>query len=264
MPGAAARTTALPTHLPFAPSWMVDSAGVPPRKSASNPRVSRPPLNGHPDVAESLVRGVEDPDGERHLVADVAVSPEGADAREPGLTGRLRTHLERALPRFMVPDSFVLLDKLPRSSRGKLDFAALPVPDFGCSRSKPPFVAPRNEVEGALAQIWKQVLQMERVGVDDDLLQIGGDSLSATRIVSRVNHVFGANLSLRAIFDAPTIASLAALLYEHTSSLRMRRQRGRPIPAPRASVSVWSAPGMISNRGLTSTTSLSSFGATVR
>ncbi len=175
-------------------------------------------LNRHPDVAESLVRGVEDPDGEKHLVAYVATSPEGADAHQPPLTQRLRTHLERTLPRFMVPGSFVLLDKLPRTTRGKLDVAALPLPDFGRARSKPPFVAPRNEVEEALAQIWKQVLHLDRVGIDDDFLHIGGDSLSATQAVIRVNHGFGVALSVRAIFDAPTIASLAALLSEHISS----------------------------------------------
>ena len=117
----------------------------------------------------------------------------------------------------MVPGAFVLLDQLPRTARGKLDVAALPAPDFGCARSKP-FVAPRNEVEEALAQIWRQVLRLERVGVDDDFLHIGGDSLSATQVVSRVNHAFGAALSLPTIFDAPTIASLAALLSEQTSN----------------------------------------------
>ena len=171
-------------------------------------------LNRHPDVVESLVRGVEDPDGEKQLVAYVALSPEGADARQPDFTQRLRTHLARTLPRFMVPGSFVLLDKLPRTSRGKLDLAALPLPDFGRARSKPTFVAPRNEVEEAVAQIWKQILHLDRVGIDDDFLYIGGDSLSATQVVIRVNHTFGVALSVRAIFDAPTIASLATLLSE--------------------------------------------------
>ena len=175
-------------------------------------------LNRDPDVAESLVRGVEDPDGEKQLVAYVAISPEGADVGQLAITRRLRTHLERTLPRFMVPGSFVFLDKLPRTSRGKLDIAALPLPDFGLARSKPPFVAPRNEVEEAIAQIWKQVLRLDSVGIDDDFLYIGGDSLSATQVVIRVNHAFGVSLSVRAIFDAPTIASLAAVLPEHISS----------------------------------------------
>ena len=118
----------------------------------------------------------------------------------------------------MVPGSFVLLDKLPRSSRGKVDVAALPLPDFGRATPSPPFAAPRTEVEEALAQIWKQVLRLDCVGVDDDFFDIGGDSLYATQVVIRVNRAFGVDLAVRAIFDAPTIASLAALLSEHIAS----------------------------------------------
>ena len=175
-------------------------------------------LNSHPEVAESLVRGVEDPHGKKHLVAYVAISQEGADARESAIARRLRTHLERTLPRFMVPGLFVLLDKLPRTSRGKLDASALPVPDFERAHSRPSFVAPRNEVEEALAQIWKRVLHLERIGIHDDFLHRGGDSLSATRMVAQVNRAFGVALPLRAFFDDPTIASLAGLLSEHISS----------------------------------------------
>jgi acyl carrier protein len=118
----------------------------------------------------------------------------------------------------MVPGSFVLLDKLPRTVRGKLDIAALPVPDFDRAHSKPPFVSPRSEAEEVLAQIWKQVLHLDCIGIDDDFLDIGGDSLYATQVVTRVNRAFGADLSVRAIFDAPTIASLAALLSENIAS----------------------------------------------
>jgi amino acid adenylation domain-containing protein len=175
-------------------------------------------LNRHPDVAESLVRGVEDSDGEKQLVAYVAISPEVADAPQPAVTQRLRTHLERMLPRYMVPGSFVLLDKMPRSSRGKVDVAALPLPDFGRAAPSPPFAAPRTEVEEALAQIWKQVLRLDCVGVDDDFFDIGGDSLYATQVVIRVNRAFGVDLAVRAIFDAPTIASLAATLGEHIAN----------------------------------------------
>ena len=175
-------------------------------------------LNRHPEVAESLIRGVDGPDGKKHLVAYVAISQQGADAREPALARRLRTNLESTLPRFMVPGSFVLLDKLPRTSRGKLDASALPLPDFGCAQSEPSFVAPRNEIEENLAQIWKRVLHLERIGIHDDFLHRGGDSLSAARMVAQVNRAFGIALSLRSFFDDPTIASLATHLSEHFSS----------------------------------------------
>jgi amino acid adenylation domain-containing protein len=166
-------------------------------------------LNTHPDVVESHVRGVKDPDGEKQLVAYVAISPEDASAPEPAFTQCLRTHLDSMLPRHMVPGVFVLLDKLPRTSRGKLDVAALPLPDFEHAYSKPPFVAPRNDLEETLARIWQQVLRLDRVGIDDDFFYIGGDSLYVTQVINRVNHAFGVALPLRALFDAPTIASFA-------------------------------------------------------
>ena len=182
------------------------------------PRGIEAVLNAHPDVAESLVRSVEDPDGDRHLIAYVASSPEAADASDPTLTRRLRAHFERTLPRSMIPGVFVVLHKLPRTSRGKLDVAALPLPHLGRARAEPAFVAPRNEVEEALARICKQVLRLERVGIDDDFFDSGGDSLAAIRIVGRINHAFGVALSLRAFLDAPTIASLAALIAKPGSS----------------------------------------------
>jgi len=107
---------------------------------------------------------------------------------------------------------------VPRTSRGKLDVAALPLPDLERAHSRASFVAPRNEVEEALAQIWKRVLHLERIGIHDDFLTRGGDSLSATHMVAQVNRAFGVALSLRAFFDDPTIASLAALLSENISS----------------------------------------------
>lgn len=75
-------------------------------------------------------------------------------------------------------------------------------------------MAARTQIEKALVKIWKDVLPAERIGVHDDFLQLGGDSLSATRIVSRVNYTFGTDLSLSVIFDAPTIAELAGVLAE--------------------------------------------------
>jgi hypothetical protein len=178
------------------------------------PRAIEAVLNADPAITESLVRAVEDSEGEKRLVAWVAVSPEETAASQRDLTSRLHALVGERLPRFMTPESFVLLEKLPRTSRGKLDLRALPLPDFGRSRMPQTVVAPNNDVEKAVARIWKEVLRVDRVGVHDHFLKIGGDSISATRIVSRVNRVFGAALPLRVIFDAPTIASLAARLSE--------------------------------------------------
>ncbi|MHC4712022.1 MAG: amino acid adenylation domain-containing protein [Planctomycetota bacterium] len=172
-------------------------------------------LNRHPGVRENVVRVAEDPSGPKHLVAYVAVSPEGGGAGTPEpAADRLRAYLERKLPRFMVPHSFVILGKLPRTSRGKLDFTALPGPSPAAGRPKTEFIAPRTQGEQALAEIWKDVLVADKIGVHDNLFQLGGDSISATRIVSRINHAFGTDLSLSVIFDAPTIADLAGVLTE--------------------------------------------------
>jgi acyl carrier protein len=129
----------------------------------------------------------------------------------------LRAHLERNFPHQMIPQLFVFLDRLPRTPRGKIDFASLPAPHFECTCRKPGFVAPRTEVESTLSRIWQEVLAAERISVEDDFLQLGGDSLSAIRIISRINHIFNTDLSLRVIFEAPTIAALAAVLHENLS-----------------------------------------------
>ncbi len=175
-------------------------------------------LNRHPEVVESLVRGVEDPDGEKHLVAYVAISPECCRRRRAYLTQRLRAHLESTLPRFMVPGSFVLLDNCPALRAGNSTLPPCPLPDFGRARSKPPFVAPPKRGRRSPRADLETGPPLDRVGIDDDFFHIGGDSLFATQVVVRVNHAFGVALSVRAIFDAPTIASLAALLSEHSAS----------------------------------------------
>jgi len=172
-------------------------------------------LNRHDAVRESVVRAFEDPSGEKHLVAYVVpVSPEAARSPDSGSAsaGSLRGYLEGKLPRYMIPGRFVLLEELPRNSTGKLDFSALPQP---IGEPAAPACAPapaRTRVERTLARIWKEVLPVEEIGIHDNFLELGGDSLSATRIVNRVNDAFGTHLSLRVMFDAPTVAGLAKVV----------------------------------------------------
>jgi len=169
-------------------------------------------LNQHPAVRESVVRAAEDPSGQKHLVAYIVpVSRKGPDARDSGSVdaNELRRYLEQKLPRQMIPRAFVFLDELPRNSTGKLDFRALPEPILEAGGPKRRLVAPRTQVERTLAEIWKEVLAVREVGVHDDFLELGGDSLSAIRIVNRVNRAFGMEFSVRVIFDAPTVADMA-------------------------------------------------------
>jgi amino acid adenylation domain-containing protein len=162
-------------------------------------------LTEHPAVHDAVVAVVEPPGGERQLVGYLA-APEGVGEPE------LRAFLADRLPAYMVPARLVLLDRLPLAPNGKVDRAALPVPDQ--AERATPYVAPRNPTEARLAEIWAEVLAVERVGIDDDFFELGGHSLSATRAVYRVREAFEVELPLRRLFECRTVARLAAAVEE--------------------------------------------------
>ncbi len=156
-------------------------------------------LRQHPGVRDCAVVARMD-DGEARLAAYV-VGEAAAD--------ELNAHLRQSLPEYMVPSAFVALDALPLTPSGKLDRNRLPAPEY---RAAAQYVAPRTPAEEMMAQIWTDVLKVERVGVEDNFFEMGGHSLRATLIVTRVEAAFGMHLPLRAIFDNPTIAGLVAAL----------------------------------------------------
>ena len=160
-------------------------------------------LRRHPAVREA-VAAVREDGGERRLVAYVAAA-DGADVD----AGELRAWLRGSLPDYMVPSAVVALDALPLTPTGKVDRRALPAPDASAGGA---YTAPRGEAEERLAAIWAEVLGAERVGAHDDFFALGGHSLLATRVVSRVRETFGRELPLRALFESPTVAGLAAWL----------------------------------------------------
>jgi amino acid adenylation domain-containing protein len=179
-------------------------------------------LQSHPAVRRAVVVAREDGAGERRLVGYV-VAPADAAAE-------LRAYLAARLPEYMVPAVIVALDALPLTPHGKVDRRALPAPDFAVDAGA--YVAPRTPAEEILAGIFAQVLRVERVGAHDDYFALGGHSLLAARLVSRVREALGVELPLRALFDAPTPALLAARVDE------ARREEGAPqapplIPVPR-------------------------------
>lgn len=122
---------------------------------------------------------------------------------------QLRNHLKQRLPGIMVPSAFVLLDAMPLTPNGKVNRRALPAPNMAQAASEEDFVAPRSPVEKALAGIWREILGLESVGVDDDFFKLGGHSLLATQLVSRLREVFKIELPLRSLFESPTVAKLA-------------------------------------------------------
>ncbi|MGW0882416.1 amino acid adenylation domain-containing protein [Streptomyces sp. NPDC002671] len=155
-------------------------------------------LRAHPGVRAAAVV-VRTPHGETALVGYAAGSGLSAES--------LETHCRARLPHYLVPSAFVILDVLPLTVQGKLDIAALPEPATPAPRA---FVAPRTPAETVVAQIWCEVLDLPRVGVHDDFFALGGHSLRAVSVTSRLRTAFDCPLQVRDLFEHPTVERLAA------------------------------------------------------
>lgn len=162
-------------------------------------------LKRHAAIKAAVVITLEDEPGDKRLVAYAVCRP---DAPAPTVTD-LRACLKETLPDYMVPSAFVLLDNFPLSPNGKVDRNALPAPDRVRPELAHAFAAPRTPVEEVVAGTWAEVLNVERVGVDDNFFDLGGHSLLATQLISRVRESFQLELPLRTLFEAPTVAELA-------------------------------------------------------
>ncbi|MCP4662121.1 MAG: amino acid adenylation domain-containing protein, partial [bacterium] len=156
--------------------------------------------------------------GDRALVAYVVPVP-GAVADEQDL----RELLRRSLPEYMVPSAFVLLSALPLLPSGKVDRRALPAPET--MRPEGAFEAPRDPIEELIAEFWAAVLDLEQVGTDESFFDLGGQSLLATQVVSRIREAFEIELPLQALFDAPTVGELAV-------AVRTLREEQEGVKAP--------------------------------
>ncbi|WP_328409963.1 non-ribosomal peptide synthetase [Nocardia sp. NBC_00403] len=157
-------------------------------------------------------------------------------------TEQLRNQIATTLPGYMVPGYLIALDEVPLTPVGKLDRNALPVPDFSVSRRA--YLAPRTPVEQAVAEVFADVLDTERVSIDESFFELGGNSLSATRVVARINAALGARIALRDLFDAPTIAQLSARIVPAADGDRSRfvlapRIRPDRIPLSPAQQRMW-------------------------
>jgi amino acid adenylation domain-containing protein len=163
-------------------------------------------LGQHPGVAECVVTTAPAEPGEKFLAAYVVA----AAGRKPE-TSELRSFLQEKLPEYMIPGAFVFLDAMPLTPNGKVDQQALPALDKA-SLPIEQFVEPRTATEKTLCYIWAKALRLERVGIFDNFFDLGGNSLTATRLISRVRSVLNVDLPLRALFESPTIAEFAQLV----------------------------------------------------
>ncbi|UPJ95289.1 non-ribosomal peptide synthetase [Bradyrhizobium sp. 172] len=171
----------------------------------------------HASVRDAAVVACEDRSGEKRLVAYVVTAAEHAgEAEGTELAGTLRTHLGARLPEYMVPSAFVRLAALPLTPNGKLDRKALPPPEDD-AYARAAYEAPRGEIEIALAQIWAELLGLERVGRHDNFFELGGHSLLAVRLLSRVSQAVGLALPLTALFAKPVLSDLAESIVDELS-----------------------------------------------
>jgi acyl carrier protein len=170
-------------------------------------------LGQHPLVREAVVLVRAEPPGEKRLVAYIAAT--GA------LTANeLRGFAKERLPEYMVPTAYVMLDKLPLTPNGKIDRLSLPSPDQDRSGADTPFVAPATRVEKELAAIWSQVLNVGSLGIHDSFFDLGGHSLTATQLITRVRAAYGVELPLLRLFEMPTIAEfIVALLHAQLNQI---------------------------------------------
>lgn len=177
-------------------------------------------LAAHPHVKEVVALAREHKSGDKYLAAYVVAARNQFPTRDD-----LRAWLRARLPEHMVPSAFVMLDKMPLTSNGKVDRKALPEPDHERPTLQKAFVAPRNESEEVVARIWVEVLQLKQVGVFDNFFDLGGHSLLVTQVISRVREAFQVELPLRSLFESYTVAGLC-------EAIKKARDNGAGINSP--------------------------------
>ncbi|HEX5885293.1 MAG TPA: amino acid adenylation domain-containing protein, partial [Pyrinomonadaceae bacterium] len=166
-------------------------------------------LGQHPGVRQAVVAARENPSGEKVLVAYVVLEEDAAKSSHVRLD-ELREFLRRSLPAYMVPASFVLLDELPKSPAGKIDRKALH--ELKPLDQEKPFIAPRTPTEFLIAGIWSELLGTDRISVEEDFFELGGDSLLIQRMLAKVMQAVEVTVPLRTVFLNPSVAHIASIV----------------------------------------------------
>lgn len=171
-------------------------------------------LLNHPAIKEASVSAKELRPGDRRLVAYFA-GPRGSFAALPS-PSELRQYLSRELPSWMMPHALVPLEELPRTANGKVALDRLPLPKLQRPELATPFREVSSMVAAVIADLWAKILLLDRVGADDEFLELGGNSVLATMIAARLKEIFDAELSVKDMFEMKSVARLAALLEERS------------------------------------------------
>jgi acyl carrier protein len=167
-------------------------------------------LGQHPGINEVVVTVREDQSGDKRLVAYLTHSQE-----ELPNVNAIRHFLKEKLPEYMAPSAFVLLDKLPLTSNGKIDRKALPAPDQTRPEFEQCYVPPRSPIEEMLAAIWQEVLNIDRIGIHDNFFELGGHSLLAIVLCTKIEAKIGKPIQVELIFQFPTVNSLSGDLEKY-------------------------------------------------
>jgi len=166
-------------------------------------------LYEQPGVREAVIVAREMGGGEKEMVAYIV-----GDEQEPPNVNELRSGLKRKLPEYMVPAAFVMLERLPLTENGKVDRRALPAPSRHRDELEQAYVGPRTDNEQIIVNIFAEILRLDQVGINDNFFDLGGHSLLATQVLTRLTEKFNVEVSLRRLFETPTVAGLAEALVD--------------------------------------------------
>ncbi|SFK99920.1 non-ribosomal peptide synthetase [Brevibacillus centrosporus] len=188
-------------------------------------------LGEYPGVKQSLILTREDVPGDKKLVGYVVMNSQiSIDKSVDNLSTDLRRFIGERLPDYMIPGAFVILEEIPLTTNGKIDKRLLPPPNSELHTDNG-YSAPRSETEKSIAKIYSQLLQIKKIGINDNFFEIGGNSLVATQLISRIRDLFQVDLLFSKLFNNPTVAKLSNVI----DSLKENNKQQAYVPIQRIS-----------------------------
>ena len=189
-------------------------------------------LREHPRVQEAVVIARQTPGGDPRLVGYVV--PETKDAVD---AASLRAYLKERLPDYMVPATFVMLEAMPLTPNGKIDRKRLPAPE-SVKKERPEFVQPGSGIERQVADLWKEILQVDTVGLNDNFFDLGGHSLNVIQLQTRVKEVFDREIAVVDLFKYPTVSAFARFLSEGHEEKQVTAQARERVAKQRSALNI--------------------------